>query len=143
MAQTAELLEAQRVVIVDVADVWPPEVRLVLSTLDEYPDVPADRRAVPRTAYRARAGLKLFSSKSGEPPRELFTRDVSHRGLGFVTATRLATGHGGALHLPTPAGVIRTIGCCVLRCREIAPGWYEAAVSFNRDEPDFHPDALG
>ena len=132
----------ERLILVDESDVWPPDVRLVLASLERTPRVRDDRRAIPRIRYRARAGLKLHSAKGGEPPHELYIRDVNHRGLGFVTAHRLATAHGGALHVPTPSGTIRTIGCVVLRCREVAPGWYEAAVSFNREESDFHPAVL-
>ena len=90
-------------------------------------------------AYRVRGHLRLFSDSPGVQGRVIYTRDVHPRGLGFITPHRLPLGHGGVVELPTPAGKIVSIPCTLLRCREAAPGWFEAGVYFNREQPQIVP----
>ena len=126
---------------------WPPQVELILSAIEagRYagPSAPQaggfERRQSKRASYRVRAHLRLFSDAPGDPGRVIYTRDVHHRGLGFITPHRLPLGHGGVVELPTPAGKIVSIPCTLLRCREAAPGWYDASVYFNREQPHLVP----
>ncbi len=129
-------------------DDWPPQVELILSAIEagRYPGPSAtapatgpERRQTKRASYRVRGHLRLFSDAPGEQGRVIYTRDVHHRGLGFITANRLPLGHGGVVELPTPAGKIVSIPCTLLRCREAAPGWYEGSVYFNREQPHLVP----
>lgn len=118
---------------------WPPEVDLVLSALEAASVANADRRDVPRLRYRVPAELRLFSDAPGSPPWRLFTRDVSIRGLGFVTRDRLPLGYGGVLHLSSPQGRPIEINGTLSRCRDIGNGWFEGAMYFNREQFVFQP----
>jgi hypothetical protein len=115
---------------------WPREVGLIMSAL-EAAAPPENRRSLARMTYRVRAGLRLYSDVAGNETKWLFTRDVNHRSLGFISPERLPLGYGGKVELPTPIGQTVTIACTLLRCREIAPGWYEGALYFNRDREEF------
>jgi hypothetical protein len=127
-------------------DDWPPQVELIISAIEagRYagPAVAtsgAERRGTKRATYRVRGHLRLFSDAPGEQGRVIYTRDVHHRGLGFITPNRLPLGHGGVVELPTPGGKIVSVPCTLLRCREAAPGWYEGSVYFNREQPHLVP----
>jgi hypothetical protein len=118
---------------------WPPQVELVMSALDagRYAGGHRERRSGRRVPMRVKAFLRLFVDAPASPPWTLYSRDVYSRGLGFITAHRLPLGYGGLLDLPTPDGNPVSIACTLLRCREAAPGWFEGAVYFNRDQPVF------
>jgi hypothetical protein len=117
---------------------WPQEAGMVLTALEAggWKD---DRRRHPRTAYRVKAMLWLFADAPGAPARILYTRDADHRGIGFVTRDRLPLGYGGILRLVSPhnPSKVLSISCTLYRCRLAAPGWYEGALHFNRDQADF------
>jgi hypothetical protein len=108
-----------------------------LSALDAGRNVDANRRLGSRLPYRVRAQLKLFSDKSGTEPYVLYTRDVDPRGMGFITPHRLPLGYGGEVELFTPRGNKIRVHCTLLRCRQAAPGWYEGAATFNREQWSF------
>ena len=109
------------------------------STSTAAPAVGSDRRQTKRASYRVRGHLRLFSDAPGDQGRVIYPRDVHPRGLGFITPHRLPLGHGGVVELPTPGGKIVSIPCTLLRCREAAPGWFEAGVYFNREQPHLVP----
>ncbi|HEY1922876.1 MAG TPA: hypothetical protein VGG44_08915 [Tepidisphaeraceae bacterium] len=116
---------------------WHPQAEMVLSAFEAAN--PDDRRRQVRNAFRVRASLKLFTDCSDEPARVLYTRDANHRGIGFVTRTRLPLGYGGIIEIPSlrnPAKIL-TIQCTLSRCRLAAAGWYEGALHFNRDQWEF------
>ena len=130
------------------ADPWPREVDLIISALeagsrrdcrstDPTTAGNRDQRLLDRTPYRVRASLHLFSDHEGTPPWRLFIRDADARGLGFLTPHRLPLGYGGTVELPAPSGQRVNIHCTVLRCREVATGWFEGALTFNRDQDAF------
>ena len=87
--------------------------------------------------HRVRGHLRLFSDCVHSSPREIFTRDVHARGLGFITPHRLPLGHGGFVSFTAPDGRPRRLQCTLHRCREAAPGWFEGALCFNREQPEF------
>ena len=130
-----ELAEASRP-----AD-WPAQVDLIMSALEagQFAGWHRDRRGARRRRLRVRALLRLFVDAPATPPWTLYSRDVYTRGLGFITAHRLPLGYGGLVDLPAPDGVPVTIACTLLRCREAAPGWFEGALYFNRDQLAFGP----
>src|SRR5262245_44988770 len=78
---------------------WPAEADLIISALDvgdaESGVSHDNRRRHPRMRYRVIADLRLFSDQPGSEPWRLYSRDVSARGLGFVTPHRLPLGYGG------------------------------------------------
>jgi len=117
---------------------WPREVDMVLSALEAGQfSQQAQRRVRVRLRYRVRAELRLFSDAPHTPGWTLYTRDVEPRSLGFVTRHRLPLGYGGQVELPDPSGQSVLIPCTLLRCRSTAPGWYEGAVYFNREQEVF------
>ena len=123
---------------------WPREVELILSAMDVADDsAPCDARALrgpARRHYRVQARLHLFSDQVGSPPWTLYTRDVSARGLGFVTPHRLPLGYGGWVELRSPQSRMMRIYCTLFRCREAVKGWFEGALQFNREQFVFAAD---
>ncbi|MGA3065860.1 MAG: PilZ domain-containing protein [Tepidisphaeraceae bacterium] len=115
---------------------WPPEVALILTALaaGRWAD---ERRSTPRRTYRVKAGLRLYTDDPGSERRCLFTSNVSRRGLGFLTQHRLPLGYGGTVEIPAPDNRTLKVECTLLRCRQAAPGWYEGALHFIRDQEDF------
>ncbi len=112
---------------------WPAEVDLILSAL-EAGHRPDNRRRHARMPYRVAADLRLFSDAPGTQPSRLYTRDVSARGLGFITSHRLPLGYGGVVQLRSPSGQEVSINGTLFRCREVSAGWYEGALYFNREQ---------
>lgn len=118
---------------------WPPQVELILSALEtgQHRAHTEQSRKLRRRSYRVLAKLRLFSDSANAAGWILYTRDVSPRSLGFVTQSRLPLGYGGRIELLLPDGFSSNIECTLLRCRQAAPGWYEGALYFNREQPDF------
>jgi hypothetical protein len=113
------------------------EVEFIMSALDAA-GYSLDRRKSVRNRYRVRAALQLYSEMDQRSEAIiLYTRDVTSKSLGFITRRRLPLGYGGVLDVPDTDGVMRTIECTLLRCREISTGWYEGALYFNREQPAF------
>ncbi|HSU67565.1 MAG TPA: hypothetical protein VLJ39_11880, partial [Tepidisphaeraceae bacterium] len=83
---------------------WPAMAELILSALESGAhQAPAgNRRSLSRLPHRVRGRLRLFSDAAHNPPREIFTRDVHARGLGFITPHRLPLGHGGFISFVAP-----------------------------------------
>ena len=132
--------------IVPLSATWPTDVELILSAMDvgrgdadETPviETALNRRHANRTPYRVRACLKLFSDRPGAGPWTLYTRDVSPRGVGFITPHRLPLGYGGWVEIPAPRGGLIQIHCTLYRCRPAVQGWFEGALSFNREQHAF------
>ena len=118
------------------AEAVPPEAEMVISALEAAAGAGKadDRRRHPRRRFRAVAVLHLFSDTPGAKPWRLFTRDVSVRGVGFVTRDRLPLGYGGMIELPGPSGRPMSVNGTLFRCREIGNGWFEGALYFNREQ---------
>jgi hypothetical protein len=122
-------------------EAWPPMADLILSAMESGRHGAAgaaadNRRASSRLPYRVRGQLLLFSDAPHTEPRIIYTRDAHTRGLGFISPHRMPLGHGGFVEFPGPDGRQRRIQCTLNRCRETAPGWYEGAVCFNREQPE-------
>lgn len=116
-------------------EAWPREVDLIISALEAAQGQGLnERRGTTRTSYRTQAELKLFSDRDGNDPWVLYTRDMDSRGVGFITRHRLPLGYGGLVRFVLPDGSELEANCTLLRCREAAPGWFEGALSFNREQ---------
>jgi hypothetical protein len=115
------------------ADIAPADLSFLLSAL-EAGGGRHERRRSHRHSYRVRAELELYADAADGDPRILYTRDIGVRGIGFLTPQRLPLGYGGRLRLADPAGRPLNIPCTLLRCRQVAPGWYEGAAYFNREQ---------
>ncbi len=118
---------------------WPAEAELILSALEtgRHQVHAAESRQLRRLPYRVLAKLRLFSDPSNSAAWTLYTRDVNQRSLGFVTQARLPLGHGGRIEMLSPDGARSQFECTLLRCRQAAPGWYEGALYFNREQSTF------
>lgn len=121
---------------------WPAQVELIISALETGKFQSRDRRGVNRHRYRVQASLRLFCDSEQTPARQIFTRDLGNRGLGFVSSQRLPLGYGGLVDVPMPDGQSRSVHCTLLRCRQAAPGWFEGALSFTREQPDLEEAAV-
>ncbi|HEV8603816.1 MAG TPA: hypothetical protein VGQ99_00535 [Tepidisphaeraceae bacterium] len=128
--------------ITDANAPFPAEVEFVISALEAGPKPLVDRQKTKRSQYRVRATLKLFSDPPEARPALLYTRNVTSLALAFLTNDHLTLSHGGILRIPAPSGEILKINCTVLRCREAAPGWFEGAIYFNREQGFFSIDNL-
>jgi PilZ domain len=115
----------------------PDEVCLLCSALETGQHAASERRAHKRRPYRTAARLRLFTDTPDAEPTLLYTRDVDPRGIGFVTQHRLPLGYGGRIELRSPQGNILRVHGTLIRCRPAAPGWYEGALSLNRQQPEF------
>jgi hypothetical protein len=116
---------------------FPAEVEFVISALEAGPRSAVERQKLKRVPYRVRAMFKLFSDPQEQPPCLLYTRHVNRQALGFISPRHLPLSHGGVLNIVGPDGTIMQVYCTVLRCREVAPGWHEGAVYFNREQQVF------
>ena len=119
------------------------QAEFILTALEAAGGTPndwAERRQAARIPYRVAGTLKLYSDTDAAEPWVLFTRDVSPRGLGFITPDRLPLGYGGIVEVEGPDGTPLQMECTLLRCRETVNGWYEGAVYFNRPQWRFAKD---
>ena len=79
------------------------------------------------TAENVSVGENIFVGRMGLGDGPLVHyRDVNRRGISFLTPHRLPLGYGGLLDVQTPDGRLISIHCTLIRCREAAPGWFEA-----------------
>lgn len=117
---------------------WPAESALILSAM-ESAGAHHERRRMKRFAYRVKAMLKLLTDTEEAQERILYTRDVNVRSLGFLTQRCLPLGYGGVVTLATPGPnpQVLSIPCTLLRCREVAPGWFDGALHFTRERDEF------
>ncbi len=114
--------------------IWPVEVNLILSALEAAPGMEFDLRREQRLPYRVRAEMRLFADDQSLPLWTLYSRDIDPRGMGFITPHRLPLGYGGWVELLTPRGRKTRIDCTIFRCRLVSQGWYEGALTFNREQ---------
>src|SRR4051812_3151297 len=99
------------------AELWPQEVDLILSAMEAGGATHDERRKHPRVSYRTVARLRLFSDAAGTEPWKLYTRDVSVRGVGFITEHRLPLGYGGMVELAAPrSGRVVSAQGTLFRC---------------------------
>jgi hypothetical protein len=126
----------------ELAGEFPSEVEFVISALEAGPRPEHDRQKTVRTRYRVKAVVKLFSDTPDTDPAVIYTRHVNENAVGFLSRNPLTLSHGGLLTIPGPRGVMLRVYSTVLRCRVAAPGWYEGALYFNRNQPVFSADNL-
>jgi hypothetical protein len=119
---------------------WTTEAEFVLSALEAAGLPRLDRRDNDRIVFHTTANLRLYSEVENPKPWQLFVRDVTPRGLGFISRHRLPLGYGGMLHLRCPRGAALAIDCAIRRCRAAANGWFEGAIAFNRPQSALDPE---
>ena len=129
-----EILEAVRSDFVT-ADL-PEDVREVIAMLSgrEPSRAVVERRLTQRQEHHVRAAMEIDDhiQRSRQP---VYTRDVSSWGVGFICRMPLPPGSNAMLHIDGAHGRPLRLMCCVLRCREVMPGWFEGAALLFREEP--------
>jgi hypothetical protein len=105
-----------------------------------------ERRRFRRDPFVAPAELEVLGD--ARPPRTaIFTRDANRWGIGFVTQHPLPLARDATLRIwvaggPREAGgEMLMVRCCLLRCREVLPGWFEGAALFYHEEPRLEASA--
>ena len=135
-----EIVDAVGTQTAATGDGVPKDARFVISVLNgEKRHGHDERRRFGREPFIAAAELEVLGNAA--PPRTaIFTRDANRWGVGFVTQRPLPLAHDATLRIwiggpPEGGGEMLMVRSCVLRCREVLPGWFEGAVLFYHEEP--------
>ena len=129
-----EILEAVRSDFVT-ADL-PEDVREVIDLLGGAEPHPAvvERRKSERMPHHVSASMEIDDALQ-RSRQTIYTRDVSSWGVGFISRVPVPVGSNAMLHIAALHGRPLKVMCCVLRCREVMPGWFEGAAVLFREEP--------
>ena len=117
------------------------DLRLVLQILSSEAGEGdgADRRRYSRCGYVTRASIELIDPLGHVLRVKAFSRDANQWGVGLVTQTVLPVGQNALLQIEGGDQVdVRARGC-IVRCREVLPGWYEGAVLFEQEQSSLSP----
>ncbi|MEM8873612.1 MAG: hypothetical protein AAGD32_05070 [Planctomycetota bacterium] len=95
-----------------------------------------DRRDVARLQHRAVAHIRLFADAEGTDAWVVYTRDIDHQGIGFVSREPLPLGFKGIVEMMGPDDQPFSAACTVHRSRSCGEGWYEGALFFHNRRPD-------
>jgi hypothetical protein len=112
----------------------PADAQFVISVLNgERTPAHDDRRRYRRHPFVAAAEIEVLGDAA--PPRQaVYARDASPWGVGFVSQHPLPVGRDATLRIWV-AGEMLMLRTCVLRCREVLPGWFEGAALLYSEEP--------
>jgi len=110
------------------------EARFILSALEAAGPVTVEGRGTCRVRYRVEAKLRLVTDPPQDPPRRVYTRDITPHSLGFISPVAVPLGSNARLDLPASDGSVDTIACQVIRCREMIHGWFDGAVNFREEK---------
>ena len=118
------------------------DFRLVLQILTSESEADAERRRFSRAVYVKHARIELTDPMGHVHRYGLWSRDANQWGVGIITQTPLPVGQFGLLQIKGGDGVdIRARGC-ILRCREVLPGWYEGAILFEQEQMTLAPASM-
>ena len=136
-----EILEAVRSDFVTAA--LPEDVREVIAMLSGREASASnasaiERRLTERQDHQVRATMDI-DDHIQRSRLTIYTRDVSSWGVGFLSRMPLPPGSNAMLHIDGQHGRPLRLMCCVLRCREVLPGWFEGAALLFREEPMLAP----
>jgi hypothetical protein len=70
------------------------EARFILSAMETAEPMAVERRRGARVRYRVEATLRLASDHPDDPPRLVYTRDLTAHELGFISPVPLPLGSG-------------------------------------------------
>ena len=135
-----EILEAVRSDFVTAE--LPEDVREVIAMLSGRETTSdaavVERRKTVREEHHVRAAVEI-DDQIQRSRQTVYTRDVSSWGVGFICRMPLPPGSNAMLHIDGAHGRPLRLMCCVLRCREVMPGWFEGAALLFREEPMLAP----
>ena len=118
----------------DGADV-PADAQVVIDVLNGEQGPDHERRRFRRHPFVTPAELEVLGDAS-PPRRTIYTRDLNQWGVGFVTQHPLPVARDATLRIWI-AGQMLMVRSCILRCREVVPGWFEGAALLYSEEPRF------
>jgi hypothetical protein len=143
-----EIVDAVGIETRPAKDAVTQDARFVISILNgEQRERPHDeRRRFRREPFVAPAELEVLGD--ARPPRTaIFTRDANRWGVGFVTPKPLPIARDATLRIwiggarEGGGDEMLMVRCCLLRCREVLPGWFEGAILFYHEEPRLEASA--
>jgi hypothetical protein len=120
----------------------PADARFVISVLSGEDGPGVERRRFPRCAYTVPAIVEVSHGAAVQTHRRVYTRDVNEWGVGFVMQDPLPVGKDAVLFIAGADREGMQLRCCILRCREVLPGWYEGAAVLFVAEMRLSPLAL-
>jgi anti-sigma regulatory factor (Ser/Thr protein kinase) len=98
----------------------------LLRHMNAAPVAPDERRAHPRVGYTERITLE---GPTPTDPKFAYARDLSRGGIAFI-ATAPVTRETKVLSLPRPSDVPLRVKARVVRCAQVAEGFYDVGASF-------------
>ena len=102
----------------------------MIATMADAGAIPnADRREADRTRFVAQARLR-WTDHGDQQHTTLYTRDLTHEGVGFISHGELAPAARGTVELPGPAGKTVEAEAQIVRTKAFANGWQEGYVEF-------------
>ncbi len=102
----------------------------MIATMTESGPVPnADRRETDRVRFLAQAQLR-WTDEGNQQQTTLFTRDLTHAGVGFIAHGELSPAAKGSVELPAPCGKTVEAEAQIVRTKSFANGWQEGYVQF-------------
>lgn len=87
----------------------------------------SDRRRYTRVIYTERVGIQVDGSAE---PVQAYARDLSKGGIALITVFPLAVDENRVVTLPLPQGSKLRMQTRIVRCTEIAKGFYDIAGQF-------------
>lgn len=107
----------------------------MIATMEDAGESPAtDRRANNRRRYLAQARLRWAEAQQeAAQVTTLYTRDLTGRGVGFITSGELPADSTAVVELPGVDGMPIQAQGKIVRTKAFANGWQEGYVRF--DEP--------
>jgi len=119
------------------------ELQRVLQILRAEPEETSDeRRKFSRVPYVVPATVELTDPLGHLHRLKMHSRDANQWGVGFVCQIPLPVGNSALIQLKGGDGVdVRATGC-IVRCREVVPGWFEGALLFLHEQASLAAELL-
>jgi hypothetical protein len=111
----------------------PTDAQIVIAILNGEAGPALDRRRFARSAFQMAGALESIGDAI-PMGWTIYTRDANQWGIGFVTQDPLPVAKDVTLHIAAGGQLLRLRGC-IVRCREVMPGWYDGAVLLHEEEP--------
>jgi hypothetical protein len=119
------------------------DLNLVLQILGTEPEETSDeRRKFSRVPYVESATVELADPMGHQHRLRIHSRDANQWGVGFIAQVTLPVGQSALVQIKGGDGIdVRAVGC-VVRCREVLPGWYEGALLFLDEQSSLAASAI-
>ncbi len=102
----------------------------MIATMTDAGPVPdSERRDGDRTRFLAQARIR-WTDQGDQQQTTLFTRDLTHEGIGFIAHGELAPTARGTVELPGPGGKTVEAEAQIVRTQSFANGWQEGFAQF-------------